>query len=194
MGSPMEIRDTQERIIFCFKKLVIEKGFEEIRIKDITDLAGLTRPTFYTYFKDKYEVVEQIFLQEIGEVVRPWLERGFTREAFMQFIIQLDKNRDYYQAVVKYEGQNSLGELIETFSIDALRRYMQKNAMFPEYGLYSIDTMARYFGQFLRFIITKYLRSRTNYSFDELIGVYDLLINNSPRQLLDGKAEQGKKE
>ena len=112
----------------------------------------------------------------------------------MQFIIQLDKNRDYYQAVVKYEGQNSLGELIETFSIDALRQYMQKNAMFPEQGLYSIDTMARYFGQFLRFIITKYLRSRTNYSFDELMGVYDLLINNSPRQLLDGKVEQGKKE
>jgi len=194
MGSYIEIRDTKGRIIECFKQLVIEKGFADVRIRDITDLAGLTRPTFYTYFKDKYEVVEYIFMQEIGAAVAPWLELGHTREAFMQFTIQLDKNRDFYQAAIRYEGQNSLGELMERFSIEAFREYMHKNGRIPESGLYSVDTMSRYFGMFLRFVMTQYLRSRSSYTFDELMQAYDLLIDHSPRQLLDGTAVPQKTE
>jgi len=194
MGSHIEIRDTKARIIECFKQLVIEKGFADVRIRDITDLAGLTRPTFYTYFKDKYEVVEYIFMHEIGTVVAPWLELGQTREAFMQFIIQLDKNRAFYQAAIRYEGQNSLGEMIENFSIEALQRHMRKNGRISESGLYSVDTMSRYFGLFLRFIITQYLRQRNSYSFEDLMQAYDLLINHSPRQLLDGTAVPQKTE
>ena len=139
-------------------------------------------------------MVEYIFMHEIGAAVAPWLEWGQTREAFMQFIIQLDKNRAFYQAAIRYEGQNSLGELMENFSVEALQRYMRKNGRISESGLYSVDTMSRYFGMFLRFVMTQYLRSRSSYTFDELMQAYDLLIDHSPRQLLDGTAVPQKTE
>ena len=40
-------QDTRDRISDSFKQLVVTKGFEKMIVKDITDGAGLARPTFY---------------------------------------------------------------------------------------------------------------------------------------------------
>ena len=38
------------------KELTIKQPIEKITIKEITDKAGVIRPTFYNHFQDKYEV------------------------------------------------------------------------------------------------------------------------------------------
>lgn len=40
-------------------KLMIEKGFDKITIKDITEEADINRGTFYLHYKDKYDLLEQ---------------------------------------------------------------------------------------------------------------------------------------
>lgn len=37
------------------KELTIKQPIEKITIKEITDKAGVIRPTFYNHFQDKYE-------------------------------------------------------------------------------------------------------------------------------------------
>ena len=41
-----------------FKELVAKTPIEKITIKQITDKAGVIRPTFYNHFQDKYELLE----------------------------------------------------------------------------------------------------------------------------------------
>ena len=41
-----------------FKELAKKHPIEKITIKEITDLAGVIRPTFYNHFQDKYELLE----------------------------------------------------------------------------------------------------------------------------------------
>ena len=43
-----------------FKELVYKRPIEKITIKEITDKAGVIRPTFYNHFQDKYELLEWI--------------------------------------------------------------------------------------------------------------------------------------
>ena len=43
-----------------FKELAKKHPIEKITIKEITDLAGVIRPTFYNHFQDKYELLEWI--------------------------------------------------------------------------------------------------------------------------------------
>lgn len=50
-----------------FIRLLEERPFEKITVKDIVDDCGLTRNTFYNYFEDTYDVVD-----------------GFLREQFME--------------------------------------------------------------------------------------------------------------
>jgi AcrR family transcriptional regulator len=40
-------------------KLMIEKGFDKISIKDLTEEADINRGTFYLHYKDKYDLLEQ---------------------------------------------------------------------------------------------------------------------------------------
>ena len=40
-----------------FKELAVHCPIEKITIKEITDGAGVIRPTFYNHFQDKYELL-----------------------------------------------------------------------------------------------------------------------------------------
>ena len=46
------------------KELTIKQPIEKITIKEITDKAGVIRPTFYNHFQDKYELLEWIIRTE----------------------------------------------------------------------------------------------------------------------------------
>jgi len=50
---------TRKNSIDAFWQIYCEKRIEKITVKDITTKAGYNRGTFYEYFKDVYDVLEQ---------------------------------------------------------------------------------------------------------------------------------------
>ena len=56
------------------KELTIKQPIEKITIKEITDKAGVIRPTFYNHFQDKYELLEWIIRTELLEPVKPLIQ------------------------------------------------------------------------------------------------------------------------
>ena len=65
-----------------FKQLACEHPVEKITIKQITDGAGVIRPTFYHHFSDKYGLLEWILVQEILLPIQPQ-ENGMINEAML---------------------------------------------------------------------------------------------------------------
>lgn len=55
---------TQQQIIHGFLKLLHEKPFDKITVKDICELCEINRNTFYYHFRDIYNVLETLLLQE----------------------------------------------------------------------------------------------------------------------------------
>ena len=51
---------TKEKLINAFWDLYCENKIEKITVKAVTDKAGYYRSTFYEYFSDVYEVLEEI--------------------------------------------------------------------------------------------------------------------------------------
>lgn len=52
--------ETRNKIIQAAKVLIAEKGFEDTSIDDIVKEAGVSTGSFYTYFKKKEDVVEEL--------------------------------------------------------------------------------------------------------------------------------------
>ncbi len=50
---------TKEKLFNAFWTLYEHKPYEQITVREISELAGYNRSTFYTYFKDVYDVLEQ---------------------------------------------------------------------------------------------------------------------------------------
>lgn len=62
----MEMREVEKKelIVSSAKKVILEKGYKNISVEDITNEAGIAKGSFYTYFKSKNLVIDYI-LEEV---------------------------------------------------------------------------------------------------------------------------------
>ena len=100
---------TKRALVFALKELMETKPFSKISVSDICETCEVSRQTFYYHFKDKYDLVEWIFNSEFISVLKKseteyqWL---FAQALFDYFYHE----REFYKAVLKFEGQNSFRE------------------------------------------------------------------------------------
>ena len=72
------VRRTRKLLADALVSLVLEKGYDAITIKDITDYADVAHATFYRHYRDK----DELLMQKLGEIVEEIT--GFTREPSLQ--------------------------------------------------------------------------------------------------------------
>ena len=74
--------EAEKEILDAAKEFLRKRPFREMTVGELMSRTGLSRPAFYFYFRDRYEVVERL-LEEIGAALldadRPWLEGGKGR-------------------------------------------------------------------------------------------------------------------
>lgn len=65
----MEMREVgkKELILSSAKKVILEKGYKNISVEDITNEAGIAKGSFYTYFKSKNLVIDYILEEVIAK-------------------------------------------------------------------------------------------------------------------------------
>lgn len=57
----------KELIVSSAKKAILEKGYKNISVEDITNEAGIAKGSFYTYFKSKNLVIDYILEEVIAK-------------------------------------------------------------------------------------------------------------------------------
>ena len=57
----------KELIVSSAKKVILEKGYKNISVEDITNEAGIAKRSFYTYFKSKNLVIDYILEEVIAK-------------------------------------------------------------------------------------------------------------------------------
>ncbi|WP_166626346.1 TetR/AcrR family transcriptional regulator [Jeotgalicoccus sp. S0W5] len=68
MKKDLRVQKTLRAIDQAMVELLKEKSFENITIQDISQTAMINRGTFYTYYKDKYEVIESYQAKMIDDI------------------------------------------------------------------------------------------------------------------------------
>ena len=71
---------TKRALEASLKKLLLRKPLNKITINDITEDCGVNRMTFYYHFKDIYDLVDWILVEDATEAIRT-LRRGATPSA-----------------------------------------------------------------------------------------------------------------
>ena len=60
---------TKKAIIVTFLELLNKYSLDKITVKDIVDTCGVNRNTFYYYYKDIYDLIDDVFAIEINRVI-----------------------------------------------------------------------------------------------------------------------------
>ena len=102
--------ETRKKIVEAAKQLLETKAFEDISIEDITEQAGVATGSFYTYFKKKEAIIEEIS------------DRDFYRLAEITNSLK-DKS---IEEKINYYSKRFLSE-IEKVGIEICRQWTKNN-------------------------------------------------------------------
>ena len=169
-----------------FKELALKQPIEKITIKEITDKAGLIRPTFYNHFQDKYERIEWIIMTELLKPMEPLLQNGMVDEALLLLFTKIERERDFYTRACRLEGQNSFESIAKGCVERVLLRIIQEtpNGKLPKYVWLTPELIAEYYAQSMCYVLLRWIESGMTISGRELIEVYNYMMKHSMDEVL----------
>lgn len=98
-------QQTKQNLREAFWSLYIQKPIEKITVKEITDIAGYNRGTFYLYYKDTYDLlakIEQELLEVVDTLITQWLENDALHNLsdHMEHLMELAQTYSSYMGVL----------------------------------------------------------------------------------------------
>ena len=169
-----------------FKELVLKQPIEKITIKEITDKAGVIRPTFYNHFQDKYELLEWIISDQLLKPIEPLLQNGMVNEALLLLFTNIEKEREFYMKASRLEGQNSFESIAKACVERVLLKIIQESAVGkpPKYVWLTPERIAEYYAQSMCYVVIRWIESGMTISPKELIEIYSYMIKRSMDDIL----------
>jgi probable dihydroxyacetone kinase regulator len=168
-----------------FKELAAKQPIEKITIKEITDRAGVIRPTFYNHFQDKYELLEWIIEQLLG-TIEPLVQNGLINEALVLLFTNIQKEKEFYSRACRLEGQNSFASIVQKCVEQLLLRTIGKanTGKTPKYAWLTPERIAEYYAQSMCYVVITWIKSGMTASPRELAEIYDYIIKRSMADVL----------
>lgn len=106
MGNIYKSAIAQAFMTLCYKKAI-----SDITVTDIADACGISRKTFYNYFRDKFDVMAYIFDVAAKKTAVPLNDDSTSISISIKKM--LDKaleDQRYYMSIVSFRGQNGFAD------------------------------------------------------------------------------------
>lgn len=127
-----DFNPTKTALSEAMKALLSEHPLDDIRISDITSRCGLSRKSFYLYFRDKYDLVQWIFDTEfLLKIDFEKIERTIDyHRALCEYLYE---NRAFYSHALQNKGQNSFSEYLSQLMMPLLIDHYNMERVCGEY-------------------------------------------------------------
>lgn len=106
---------TKDMLASGLKMLLGSMPLSRISVQDITSYCNVSRNTFYYHFRDKYDLVNWAFSEDMLKNVNTFSDPSKLTESFVAVCQCMYEKRTFYLACFQYVGQNSLYEHLFRF-------------------------------------------------------------------------------
>lgn len=86
---------TKESLGSALKKMMAVKPIEKITVKDLVEICGVNRQTFYYHFDDVYDLLEWVFEEDANRVLPQEVVYDHWREDVLCFFNYLIDNSEF---------------------------------------------------------------------------------------------------
>lgn len=119
--------------------LILEKGFDEVSVQDITDYADLGRGTFYVHFTDKEDIVWTAVREGFDELDTQVLRPYYTTERTprLEYLIWLRKfeyaaqHRALFMVMLGGKGASWMTDRIVDYMVAIVTENVRDGICFP---------------------------------------------------------------
>jgi AcrR family transcriptional regulator len=171
------VRRTRKLLAEALISLVLDKGYDAITIKDITDRADVAHATFYRHYRDK----DELLMQKLAEIVEEITD--FTREPNLQdaegYLIfkHAQENSALYRILLGSPGALQVRQSIQqAIATDLMNTcppiYSPQNTLIPG------DIAAHHIAGSLLLLIEWWLNHDMPYPPHRMGKIYEHLVKN----------------
>jgi AcrR family transcriptional regulator len=120
---------TRKKLKQATFELLLEKGYEPLSVKSITERADLGRGTFYLHFKDRedavWALVEDSILatdRQAREAYSRTVQMDTMQALFLNVFRNADQNRDLYRVILGAKGSAVTSSKIQDYLVEEFKR------------------------------------------------------------------------
>ena len=103
---------TKRALEASLKKLLVQKPLNKITINDITEDCGVNRMTFYYHFKDIYDLVDWIMVEDAQQAMEGRKDIDDWDKAFLDVLLKIQENKllvlNVYRSISREKVENYL--------------------------------------------------------------------------------------
>ena len=108
---------TKRALEASLKKLLLRKPLNKITINDITEDCGVNRMTFYYHFKDIYDLVDWILVEDATEALEGHQDFETWSDAFRDMLEKVQANRvlvlNVYRSISREQVEQYLYKMLD---------------------------------------------------------------------------------
>lgn len=120
---------TKYAIEASLKKLLLQKPLDKITISDITEDCGISRMTFYYHFKDIYDLVEWICLEESRRALEDKKTYDTWQQGFLQILEAVRDNKPFILNVYHSVSREQIEMYLYKLTYDLLINVVEEKSL-----------------------------------------------------------------
>lgn len=180
-------KDTKAAIKETFLDLLRTKPFDKITVRDIVETCGINRNTFYYYYSDIYDLLEEVFKHELTDLMSVHQSGSSWVKGFIKV------------AEVAYSNKKIINNICSSRSYDYLESYMFKACSFVIIELVNniaegmdvppedIDFIASFYQHAFFGVISEWFRTGMRETPEQLAQNFWLIISGVKQALQRGQ-------
>lgn len=174
---------TKNNIMDTFWNLYEKKRIEKITVSEICQLANINRSTFYSYFKDVYDVLDTIearFLPTKENYLRYKNTPQNRQLEFKNFLEKFEKNKKYVSYLLSEHGDPNFALKIKKAMSPILKSSLPASVQNQK----TIDLTVEYILCSSIGVITYWFNNKQDISSEELFYfLHDMFASGIPKSL-----------
>lgn len=180
---------TKTIIMQTFLKLLNERSFDKITVKDIVEECGINRNTFYYNFKDIYDLVDEILQKEINEIVEKNKSFNLWSECLLYATNFAIENKKAIYHLHNSEKKQQLDRYLERVLYDVIAGFVEKKSEGKNVKKDDIEFVAKFYCYALLGLLDKWLDNGMKEDIYEIIEKTGVMLDSNIEKALDSLTE-----
>jgi AcrR family transcriptional regulator len=184
-NKTIKTNTTREKLMEAFWQLYSKKRIESITIKEITQIAGYNRGTFYEYFLDVYDILEKIedkIIPDIKDLPPTEAPTTYQQDSLNEIITFYQSNASYLTILLSDKGDPAFLNKLKNHIKPKIKSELINKGVVDGFEL---DYALEYSLQGLLGVLNHwFLNNDNNEPLDKLVMLMYELMNQGPMNYL----------
>ena len=183
-GEKMSEITTKRALEQALKSVLKTKNLKKVTIQDIADECGINRNTFYYHFKDIYDLVEWICIEDGKKALSQYRQYDNWENGTIGLLNMMLENKAFVENVYRNVGR----ERMESFLFPQIKQVIASIVYEEAEGISVTDEEKEFAAEMYQYIfvgvILRWIHEGMKDNPDELVGKLAVALNGSMKLCL----------